>query len=182
LKAFWGALQGGDDDALAVAEPLPVLAEEDASPAVLQAVPAAPVLERAVSSTASRPGPLLAVAEAVPPPVLAEEDASSAVLQAVPAAPVLERAASSTASRPVQSPAVAEPLPVLAEEDALPAMLQSVPASPVLERAASRPVPLLAVAVLATKQSCRAYSRRWVSFSAANASSDCGSPACDQCS
>ena len=144
MKASWGTLQGGDDDA--VAEPLPVLGEEDASPAVLRAVPAAPVLERA----ASRPVPSPAVPEPLPLPVLAEEDASPAMLQSVPASPILERAASSPAPRPVPLLAVAEPLPVLAEEDALPAMLQSVPASPVLERAASsaapRPVPSLAVA------------------------------------
>ena len=71
MKASWGTLQGGDDDA--VAEPLPVLGEEDASPAVLPAVPAAPVLERAASSAALRPGRLPAVAEPVPPPVLGEE-------------------------------------------------------------------------------------------------------------
>ena len=150
MKASWGTLQGGDDDA--VAEPLPVLGEEDASPAVLRAVPAAPVLERAASSPAPRPGPLLAVAEPLPPPVLAEEDASPMVLQAVPASPVLEQAASSAAPRPGPLLAVAEPLPppVLAEEDASSVVLQAVPASLALERAASspasRPVPSPAVA------------------------------------
>jgi len=81
---------------------------------MLPSVPAAPVLERATSSAAPRPGPLLAVAEPVPPPILAEEGASSAVLPSVPAAPVLERAASSPASRPVPSRAVAQPVSSLA--------------------------------------------------------------------
>ena len=50
------------------------------------------------------------------------------------------------------------------------------------KKGARRTTTTVRLAVLATKQSCRAYSRRWVSFSAATASGDCGSPACDQCS
>jgi hypothetical protein len=116
---------------------LPVVAEEDPSPAVSQTVPAAPILERAGASAAPSPAQPLVVAESLALPVVAEEDLPPAVSQTVPAGPILERAGASAASSPAQSPVVAEspPLPVLAEEDSSPAVSQSVPAAPVLERA-----------------------------------------------
>jgi len=166
----------------------------------LQSVLASPVLERAASSPVSRPVPSLAVAQPVSSLAMGEPGESAAVPQPVPLSPVLERTArppDTVSERPNAGEVVLDywtAVRGILNDDqggplhpcgvrmaaALGDVRQSLERSLAAEKGArTRTTTTVRLAVLASKQSCRAYSRRWVSFSAATASGDCGSPACD---